>query len=114
MRAGSLDRYVTIEKLTESRDNLGGVVETWSTVANIWCKRAPNGIMESFLAQQRFAAADMIFETRWYSWAPQLDPKTNRFVYRERIYELLGAEEIGRKDGLHLIGKTRTDLGGSA
>jgi SPP1 family predicted phage head-tail adaptor len=36
VRAGSLDRRVTIQRQSESRDSHGGVVVSWVDVATVW------------------------------------------------------------------------------
>lgn len=36
MRAGSLDRRVTLQQQVETRDSYGGVTFTWQDVATVW------------------------------------------------------------------------------
>ena len=36
MESGKLRNKLLIQSSTETRDNLGGVVQTWATVATVW------------------------------------------------------------------------------
>lgn len=112
MRSGRLDRRVTIQTLTTTRDAFGQPIETWAELATVWAQRENAGVVERFQANQRFASAEVVFRIRWYPWAEGIDPKTNRAAFEGRTYNILGTEEIGRKEGLHIVAVARTDLGG--
>lgn len=105
-----------MQALTESRDpaGAGGVVSSWATVATISCEREGKGAFERYAADQRYAGVAMVFRTRYID--PGLldfDPKVHRLVYRDRIYNVLGVEEIGRKEGMHIVCAARGDREGN-
>lgn len=52
MEAGSLDRRVTIQSPSESKNSIGEGVKSWSTVATVWAAIEPLSSRE-LLAQRR-------------------------------------------------------------
>jgi len=52
MRAGRLDKYVTIQKKTISQNSMGEWVDSYSTFAQVWASIEPLRGNEYFSAQQ--------------------------------------------------------------
>ena len=46
--AGKLRERVTIEQVATSRDAVGGTVETWSQLAQVWARVEPMSVRESY------------------------------------------------------------------
>lgn len=109
MRAGNLDRQVVIEQLTTSRNDLGEEIHSWSTLATVWAQRQGQKVVQRFNSNQQFAEVDAIFKTRWYPWATTIDPLKHRLQYRNRIYDIHGTEELGRREGVMILTKARAD-----
>ena len=109
MRSGRLDRRVVIQRLTVTTNEVGEQVDTWSELATVWSERSPRGVVQKFNANQVYAEVDTVFRTRWYPWATTLDPMEHRLVYRSRVYDIHGTEEIGRREGVMILTKARSD-----
>jgi head-tail adaptor len=115
MRAGELDRLITVQRMIDPdsvspplRDQLGGVVEEWADVyrnlpAGIRTPRRGGmisgavGSGEATIANARFETIDIVFFIRWM---PNIDD-TMRILYDGGIYNIEGCRrEVGRHDGL--------------
>lgn len=107
MEPGERDRAVTIQQLTESAGSSGFPVETWATlVTPVWMRKLDVG------SQERFAAAQLSapYETQWeMGYRTDMDPelvnvpKTRRLLYGGRTYDITGASQIGRREGIELL-----------
>ena len=103
MQAGKLDRKIVIQTLTETQDDYGGVVESWSELATVWARFIPGGGNESFVAQAVYAEAQGRFHIRWRS-----DVTTkHRIQWDGKDWDILAVSEIGRREGLEIIVKAR-------
>lgn len=109
MRAGRLDRRVTIEQLTETQNGVGETIKTWSTLATLWAERVPQGVVQKYNTQQQYAEVTAVFRIRWFPHASAISPELHRVVYRDRVYDVHGTEEIGRRDGLMILTAARAD-----
>lgn len=104
MRAGVKDRRITLETKTVSRNGVGDEVETWATVSTLWAQRVEGSkVAERFAANQTFATVTTIFKVGYWPAYGLISPDTHRIVFDARIYNILGALEIGRKDGVELL-----------
>jgi SPP1 family predicted phage head-tail adaptor len=105
MIAGPLDRRVTWQRATSTKDGLGADVPTWATVFETWCaKVATRGL-------EQVASADTIEEqtaTLQLRWRPGLLP-TDRVVFEGRNWRIQSLAELGRREGVEIIIRTRVD-----
>jgi head-tail adaptor len=105
--AGDRDRFVTIQQVAESAGGSGFPVETWSTlVESMPASRIDVSGRERMLAGQ--LAAQM--ETRWeINYREDMDPalvdvpKTRRLVFSGRVFDIVSAREVGRREALELM-----------
>lgn len=93
MRAGKLDRRVTIRRATETRDDFNNPVQTWADVATVWAQQRPNRGSERFTAQENAGAAVMTFHIRFRSDVTVKD----RIQYDGREWDIADVREIGRR-----------------
>lgn len=98
MRAGKLDRTITIQREAHTIDGYGSPSFTWTDVATVRAQIVQQST-EEFI--RGFGASDetvIIFRTRW------LDGVTNadRISYEDVIHNLKEVKEIGRHKGLEL------------
>ena len=95
MRAGKLDRRVTIRRLTETgRTPLNEPILSWTDVATVWGQQRPNRGSERFEAGQVSGAAVLTFHIRYRA---DLSVK-DRLVYEGREYEIIAPpRELGRR-----------------
>ncbi len=108
MRSGKLDRRVTFETATAARDTLGGDTHTWSELATVWAEEARMTGAETVAAQETVDEATVKLRIHWRDIQP--GPLV-RFVYKSKTWRIHSVEEIGRRAGLYVIGRTRSDGG---
>lgn len=98
MQAGTLDRRITIQALTVTLDDLGGIVETWGDVATVWARFLPGAGREAYNAAAVHATAEARFRLRWRSDVTTV----HRVSYDGKSWDILAVDEIGRREGLEL------------
>lgn len=103
MKAGDLDRRITILALTVERDDFGGVVETWSEVATVWARYLPGAGNERFMAATTYAETQARFHIRWRG---DVTPEY-RLSYDGKEWDILSVNEIERREGLEIAAKAR-------
>ena len=85
MRAGRLNRRITLQSATEVRDAYGQAVKTWADVATVWAEVMPLSGREREIASQTAAETNVKFRIRWRS-----DITADmRVVYGGRNYEIV-------------------------
>jgi head-tail adaptor len=121
MKAGSLDRRVTLMRKSETQSPSGEPVVAWAILATRAASLAPVSGSERSVAPQVVAQEQVEFRVRWTNDIADLTPR-DRIVYPAldpeepspeipdtHIYDLLAVHEIGRREGLRLIAYRRTD-----
>lgn len=103
MRAGELDRLITIESRTESRSATGAATYTWSPLATVWAKVKPVRGQEYFAASQVNAQIDAVFIIRHRSDIT----RTMRVDYAGEYYDIQDIAELGRGEGLELYARVQ-------
>lgn len=93
MRAGKLDRRVTIRRASVTYDAFNNPVETWADAATVWAQQRPNRGGERFTAQEIAGAAVMTFHIRHRSDVTVKD----RIQYDGREWDIRDVREIGRR-----------------
>ncbi len=109
--AGARDRRITIQQrtTTDQADSSGtpNEVGTWTTLVHAYAQKLVIGGRERFDAEQRSAP----YDTRWrIGYRADMDPelvdsvqKLRRIVYKGRIYDIVDAQLIDRRDGVDLL-----------
>lgn len=123
MRAGRLDRLITIQRRTSSPDDAGEPTDSWSTITPA---RRPASMMpvrgdERFSADQYSAKGQVEFRIRWSLAVADLSP-LDRVLYPApasgseagaatlAIYNIIETQEIGRREGLAIIAYRQADV----
>jgi head-tail adaptor len=97
---------VQIQQLTESIGGSGFPVETWSNLMVSWMSRREARAGERLAAQQISASVSTAWGMRY---TPDMDPdlvdvpKKRRLIYQSRIYDIVSAEMMDRREGLKLM-----------
>lgn len=106
MRAGNLDRQVTIQTVTEATDtDFNGIEPTVATLATVWAERKDLAGRTYFAAGAENSQIDAVFRIRWRS-----DVTTkNRLVCEGKDYLIVSVAEIGRREALEIRAKARND-----
>lgn len=103
---GNRDRAVNIQQADESTGTSGLPREEWyALVSNVWMSKQDLRGTERWNTDQIAAKFDSIFQM---GYRPDMDPelvdvpKLRRLVYQDRIYEIVSATLIGRREGVQL------------
>lgn len=101
MRAGKLDRTITLERSVETVDDYGVTTSTWTPLATVRAQlveQSTDEFLKTFAESSETAVA---FRVRHLA-----DVRlTDRLVYAGSIFDLVGLKEIGRHRGLELRAK---------
>jgi len=107
MTIGHMDRLVTIEQATESRDSTSKAPKlTWTTLGTAFMAAKPMRGRERFAAEQLSAAGDTVWHTHFRE---DMDPeaydipKLRRLSYRGRRHEIVAATHVGMRESLELV-----------
>jgi len=84
--AGDLRERVTIQRVSSTRDAIGGLIETWSNLMTVYAKVAPMNAGEQYRRQQIQAKADWKVTVRY---ANSIAP-ADRLVWRDRTFQIKG------------------------
>lgn len=107
MEPGERDRAVTILQLSDSVGSSKFPVETWTVLETaVWMRKLDVKGMERFVAAQVSAPFDSQWEMGYRSdMDPELYdvPKTRRLLYQGRLFEVVAASQIGRREGIELM-----------
>lgn len=101
INAGELNRRVTIEMRTASRDAAGGEVVTWSTRADVWARKRDITGRDRLRADQKVVEASAAFLIRWRTDIAS----TDRLVCDGVAYDIQHMAEIGVREGLEIMAK---------
>ena len=99
MRAGAMDREITIEAVTETRTATGAVSKSWATFATVWAERRDVRASEQFKANREMAERATVWRIRYL---PGLTEK-HRINDGVQIWDIDAIAEIGRRDGLEIL-----------
>lgn len=122
MRAGRLDRLITIQRKSSTSSDSGDVVETWTTLI----ERRAAGYRplkgEEWVGDDQIIGAEQVeFRIRWSTNVADLSQR-DRIVYpaladespedepdNRNIYNILAIHEVGRREGLLIVTQRRSD-----
>lgn len=98
MKAGKLDRIITIQRVATTVDEYGTPVEGWTTVATVRGQRVKLSMDEYLRAFGSTSEAVAVFRIR------HLDGLTlaDRIICDGETYDLKAVEPLGRREGLDL------------
>lgn len=103
MRAGDLNRKITIQSVTQTEDTYGAPVDTWATFVEVWAQVKPIRGDEYFAAQQVNARVDAVFRLRWLSGVLE----TMRIHYDDKLWDIRSINELGFREGLEIYAEVR-------
>lgn len=98
MRAGKLQKTITIERFSSVVDEFGTVVETWTPVATVRAELIQSTVQEFMQAYGVTEDTVAIFRIRYMDGITLAD----RVTYQGRAYDLKEVKELGRRQGLEL------------
>lgn len=99
MKAGALDRRVTIERATVIQDPYGEEIETWAPLATVSAQVVQQSGREFLAAEAMQAEVRVLFRLRWIEGIQE----TDRVSYGDRMHNIQEVKELGRREGLELM-----------
>ena len=100
MKAGKLDRQITIQRKSVTDGQYGDQV-TWADHLTLWAEMKQSAEDTRREAEQDYAERIVTFVVRYH---PDIS-ETDRLMYETEAYEIVGLRETGRREGLEI--KTR-------
>ncbi|HEY8566593.1 MAG TPA: phage head closure protein [Beijerinckiaceae bacterium] len=98
MRAGNLDREITLQRLTETLDAYGVPHEAWTTLAVVRAQVLQASMEEFRRAQGTSTETTTVFRIRYVDGLTVAD----RVLYAGQVHDVKELKEIGRRRGLDL------------
>ncbi|WP_137387972.1 phage head closure protein [Rhodoligotrophos defluvii] len=108
MRAGRLDRHITIQRQNPSQLESGQQVENWQTVACVWAQVVYGRGSERFAAQQMIGKAVVTFRIRWSPEVSEISV-LHSILYDGRRFDITDMREIGRHEGIEIDATARSE-----
>jgi SPP1 family predicted phage head-tail adaptor len=108
MRAGPLDRRITIQGKVVTHNEYGEEIVTWSTVATVWAQKIENRGQERFAAQQFVGKSAKTFKIRW-STAVAAVTTEHRVTFDGRQHDIQDVRELGRREGIEIDVTVRSE-----
>ncbi len=98
MKAGKLDRIITVQRSSYVVDESGVPVYTWLDLATLRAELVQASTEEFIRAYGASDETVIIFRTRFFDGIDTAD----RVVYRGAFHNIKEIKEIGRRDGLEI------------
>ena len=93
-RTGQLDRRITIQRASRTRNAVGELIDTWSTFAEAWAYKRDVRAGQRVAADQVVADIDTVFTIRYRAGVtPDM-----RVAYGGLVYDIKGVAELGRRE----------------
>lgn len=108
MRAGSLDRKITIQRATFSPNAAGEDVPAWADLVTVRASKTdiPDG--ERWRAAEVAATITTRFQVRWNALTASVTPK-DRIICDGRAFDISHVKELPRQVGLELTARARAE-----
>lgn len=97
MRSGKLDRSITVQSFTNTVNEYGTPIETWTDVATVRAQIIQSST-EEYLTNGASDTTSIIFRTRYFQGLTT----SNQVIYEGETFNVREVKEIGRRKGLDL------------
>lgn len=108
MKAGELDREVTLRRATVTKDEYNADVETWADLVTVWGSKKDISDGERIAAAATGASITTRFRIRYSADVAGVTPE-DQLVCEGRTYNITGVKEVGRREGLEITATARAD-----
>jgi SPP1 family predicted phage head-tail adaptor len=98
MRAGKLDQTITVQRFTNTVDDYGTPVSTWTDLATVRAQIIQQSTEEFIRGYGASDDAIVIFRVRWIDYITTAD----RVSFDGGIYNVKELKFIGRRKGLDI------------
>jgi SPP1 family predicted phage head-tail adaptor len=107
MNIGGLDRRIEIQKPVNIANSFGELVAVFAKYLTIWAAIASNpSAKEASSSDQIISFQGVTFNIRYSVAASAIDP-SYRIKYKNKYYNILGVQEVGRNEKLRIITELR-------
>jgi SPP1 family predicted phage head-tail adaptor len=110
MRAGALDRRITLERATTTANALNEPVATWGPLCVVAAAVKPVTNAERVAAAQVQAEVMTRFQIRYNALTSTVDAR-DRLVFAGKVYDIVGVMELGRREGIEISARASGELG---
>jgi len=100
MKAGNLDRRITVQKATSSDDGFSAVTN-YGTSFDLFASKKDISDSERIRAGGISAEITTRFVVRWSAQTAAITPK-DRIQYRGMNYDIFSVKEVGRMEGVEI------------
>lgn len=96
--AGKLDRRITIERFTSTRNEFNELVETWATLATVWAQRKDSSdvVKTELLGAEQLSAYLLAHFVIRSSTVTKTVTPVDRINYNGHIWNIKGAKETAQ------------------
>lgn len=108
MKAGQLDRRITVLRATNARNSFNEEIATWNPVATVWAAAVPISDGERLRAGETLATSKYRFTVRHSAFAGSIDPR-DRLTFQGRTFDVNGVKELGRREGYEITATARAE-----
>jgi SPP1 family predicted phage head-tail adaptor len=107
LKAGHLNRSVTLQVKTTTQTATGYPEETWSDVATVRARRLDVGGQERIQAERELASRTAKFLIRWREGVTA----EHRLKEGDQVWDIEGIAEMGRREALEITAVAQPDGG---
>lgn len=98
MRAGRLDREITLQRFTAAVEDAGTPILTWADIATMRAQIVQQSTDEFIRGAGAVDETVIVFRLRWFDGITPAD----RVLFEGRHFNIKEVREIGRRRGLEL------------
>ncbi len=109
MRAGALDRRITLMRNEPTQSARGGLTDHWVTLATLYAAVKYDRGGERFATQQVVGQGVVTFVIRWGSAWSDFAVK-DRVSFDGRDYDVRDVRELGRREGIEIDATARSEV----
>lgn len=109
MKAGDLDRRISIERYSTTYNDDNEPTEGWAEVGKRWASKKDVSDGEKVRAAEVGATVTTRFQLRWDSLTKTLTA-SDRIVCDGMTYDIAGTKELGRREGVEITASRPNDM----
>lgn len=100
LRPGRMDRRLTLQSKSVTRNGMGQEIVSWANGDTVWAEVIVMKGREDFEAKQKTSVQMTRFVIRYRT---DVTEGSNRILYENNWYDINSIAEIGRREGLSII-----------
>lgn len=109
MRAGLLNRRISLMRNQPIQSSSGAPKENWVALANVWASVRYDRGAERFVTQQVVGQGVVTFAIRWSTIVSDIVVK-DRVQFDGRDYDIRDVRELGLREGIEIDATARSEV----